>query len=102
MKKSSLLNMRFANSLNPAPGSVKHRRKTTMLLSSLLIAAPGFAFSGQAALGKLRGMAQAAPAAAPDRETAEVEQTSDGEQFFWGVFEESSPDLGVGTSAHHL
>ena len=73
-----------------------------MLLSSLLIAAPGFDFPGQAALGKSRGMGQAAPAVAPAREIGEVDQTGDGEQVLWGLFEESAPDLGVGTSAHYL
>ena len=71
-----------------------------MLLSSLLIAAPGFAFSGRTVSGKIKGMTQAASAAFPAWEAAE--QTGDGEQVLWGLFEESAPDLGVGTSAHYL
>ncbi|MCX5784175.1 MAG: hypothetical protein NTX59_00645 [Elusimicrobia bacterium] len=102
MKKPALLKMSFADSANIAPRAMKHRRKTTMLLSSLLITAPGFAFAGRTALEKLRGMAQTAPAVAPALETAEMELTDDGEQVLWGLFEESAPDLGVGTSAHYL
>lgn len=100
MKKS--LKMSFTDSTNPALRNARHGRKTAMLLSSLLIAAPGFAFSGQTALGKLKGITQAAPAAAPAWEISEADQAGDGEQVLWGLFEESSPDLGVGTSAHYL
>ena len=48
----------------------------------------------------LRGGAQSAPEEAADN--WEAEQNAAGEQFFWDPFEETAPDLGVGTSAYYL
>ena len=64
MEKSALLNMGFAGSSKSGTGAVKQMRKTALLLSSLLIIAPGFAFAGQA-LDGLKAMAQTAPEAPP-------------------------------------
>lgn len=111
MKNSALVNMRFAGSSNPAPRGIKYMRKTTMLLCSLLMAAPGFAFAGQTALDELKAMAQTAPEAAPVEPgsghsgqvaaaspawaNAEVEATPPAEQGFWESFEEGAnlPDM---------
>ncbi len=116
MKKPVLLNMSFADALNPAPRSIKYMRKTAMLLSSLLITAPGFAFAGQTALDQLNAMAPTAPEAAPAEPgtpvagqvsaaspawaNAAVETGVSAEQSFWESFEEGAnlPDMCRGVS----
>ncbi|MCX5784154.1 MAG: hypothetical protein NTX59_00540 [Elusimicrobia bacterium] len=65
MGRSALLSMSFAGSSKSETGAVKQMRRTALLLSSLLIIAPGLAFSGQTALDALNTMAQTAPEAAP-------------------------------------
>ena len=116
MKKPALLNMSFIDSPAPAAVSLKYMRKTALLLSSLLVAAPGFAFAGQTALEQLSAMSPSAPEAAPAEPgspysgqtsapspawaNAEVETGAPAEQGFWESFEEgaSLPDMCRGIS----
>ena len=65
MEKPVLVRLSFADLSNSVPSCVKNMRKAAMLLYSLLIAAPGFAFTGQTALDGLKVMTQTAPEAAP-------------------------------------
>ena len=116
MKKPALLNMSFIDSPAPAAVSLKYMRKTALLLSSLLVTAPGFAFAGQTALEQLNAMSTSAPEAAPAEPgspysgqtaapspawaNAEVETGLPAEQGFWESFEEGAnlPDMCRGIS----
>ncbi len=117
MKKIVLLNLSSTDSSSPAPKGSSYARKTAMILSSLLISAPGLAFAGRSALAELGDLAQASPAApaifgaapvAPA--TANYDQPAAGspawvngdmgtvysaEQGFWESFEEGAnlPDM---------
>ncbi len=111
MKRPALSNTSFTYDPNSAPRVIGQRRRTAMLLCSLLIAAPGFAFSGQTALEQLRALAQDAPGTAsaepgpqsagqdpapsPAWANAEMEIGISAEQGFWEAFEEGAnlPDM---------
>ncbi|MEI7529412.1 MAG: hypothetical protein WCK76_10760, partial [Elusimicrobiota bacterium] len=119
MKKIVLLNLSSAGSTNPAPKVIYTIRRSAMLVSSLLIAAPSFAFAGRSAMSELMGMSRTAPAATPaapaEPSTAysarpaqaspawvngELETGLPAEQGFWESFEEGAnlPDLCRGIS----